>query len=78
MTGADIVAGIFGTLFTCAVLGIGLCIYFVPWYVAHRRHHPQETAIAILNVCLSWTFVGWVIALVWAATAIPAKETSHA
>lgn len=43
-----------------------LCIYFVPTIVASSRKHADQNAILVLNLFLGWTFVGWVIALVWA------------
>jgi hypothetical protein len=42
--------------------------YFFPTIVAHFRKHSNATAIFVLNLFLGWTFVGWVIALVWAFT----------
>lgn len=52
----------------------GIGIYFLPAIVATFRNHHQANAIAILNLFLGWTLLGWVIALVWSATAIP-KQT---
>lgn len=45
-----------------------ICIYFVPSIVAESRRHRNKNAIFILNLLLGWTFLGWVAALVWAAT----------
>lgn len=56
------------------ILGIALAIYFVPWIVAANRGHPSIFPIAILNIFAGWTFVGWVIALVWACTGKAASE----
>lgn len=41
-------------------------IYFLPGIVSTLRGHPNTLAIWVLNIFLGWTFVGWVIALVWA------------
>jgi hypothetical protein len=41
-------------------------MYFIPALVGMR--HKQAGAIFVLNLFLGWTFVGWVIALVWACT----------
>jgi len=49
-------------------IGVGGAIYFFPWIVAGIRHHRNEGAIAVLNIFLGWTGVGWVAALVWACT----------
>lgn len=45
---------------------IGILIYFVPSIVASDRKHSKFTAILVLNIFLGWTFLGWVVALVWA------------
>ncbi len=41
-------------------------IYFAPAFVAHNRKHKDENAIAVLNLFLGWTFLGWVVAMIWA------------
>ena len=59
-------AGIGGTL---AVLLFSACIgflYFLPAFVAARANKRNFGAIVVLNLFLGWTFVGWVVALVWA------------
>jgi hypothetical protein len=50
------------------LLLIALPIYFIPAFVAGGRHHKNGLAIMMLNLFLGWTFIGWVIALVWACT----------
>lgn len=47
-----------------------LLVYFFPWAVAWARDHHQIGAIAVLNLFLGWTVLGWVAALVWASTAV--------
>ena len=42
-----------------------LIIYFIPAIVGSNKRNA--TAITILNLFLGWTFIGWVIALVWAS-----------
>jgi len=46
-----------------------LAIYFLPAIIAGHRHLHERTAITLLNLFLGWTFIGWVIALIWAVTA---------
>jgi hypothetical protein len=53
------------------VLSLGLLLYLLPTFVAERRGHYQTTAIFALNLLLGWTFVGWVVALVWALIVTP-------
>ncbi len=50
------------------ILVIILFLYFLPWMVADIRKHNNTGAIAVLNIFLGWTFIGWVLALVWAMT----------
>ena len=41
-------------------------LYLLPTYEAWRKKHANLTAIAIINVFLGWSLVGWVVAVVWA------------
>ena len=43
-------------------------LYFFPAMIAKARKHPNTAAIFVLNIFLGWTFIGWVVALVWAVT----------
>lgn len=43
-------------------------VYLLPWFIAAWRDHNNQGAIALLNLLLGWTFLGWVAALVWSAT----------
>jgi hypothetical protein len=49
---------------------ITLCVlfYLVPAAIAVFRAHRNAMAILVLNFLLGWTFLGWLIALVWAFT----------
>ena len=49
-------------------IAIAFYVYFAPTFVAHRRGKANFLAIFWLNLLLGWTFVGWVIAFVWAYT----------
>jgi hypothetical protein len=49
---------------------IFLLIYFIPAMVASSREHQQRLAIFMLNLLLGWTALGWIIAIVWACTAV--------
>jgi hypothetical protein len=62
-----------------AVMGIGLflAILFVPFWtptiVAFYRKHPSKVAILALNFFFGWTFIGWVLCLVWALSDYTAR-----
>jgi Superinfection immunity protein len=45
-------------------LAIALAIYFMPSIIGSGKRNVG--AIFILNLFLGWTFIGWVVALVWA------------
>lgn len=54
-----------------ACIGIAsLLFYFLPSFVAGMRGHQNTPAVVVLNIFLGWTFVGWVVALVWSFTAV--------
>lgn len=56
-------------IFFIAVAGIGLAglaVYFLPTIAAKVNNHPRIGAIAVLNLVAGWTFIGWVVAIVWA------------
>lgn len=60
-------------------LGLGaLVLYFVPSIVAGSREHHNGSAILVLNIFLGWTFIGWVVALVWACMHIPEEKKKAA
>jgi hypothetical protein len=56
--------------FALGLICIGLLFYFLPAFIAGMRGHQNGAAIFVLNIFLGWTFVGWVVALVWAFTAV--------
>lgn len=45
-------------------------LYFIPAIFALARGHHNGAAILMTNLFLGWTFLGWVIALIWASTAV--------
>jgi hypothetical protein len=48
------------------VIVVLIGLYCLPAIIAHVRNHENKTAIAVLNLFAGWTFVGWIVALVWA------------
>ncbi len=51
-----------------AVIVVAVFVYLLPAIVALWRGHRQTAAILVLNLLLGWSFIGWVVALVWAVT----------
>ena len=52
------------------IAGILCCVtlYLIPFGVALFRNKHNKLAIFALNLLLGWTFIGWVVALIWALT----------
>lgn len=52
------------TIFAAIVLvSLLVALYLIPVMVGVARHAPDLGAIAVINILLGWTFVGWVLAL---------------
>ena len=47
-------------------LSVIALLYLTPTVVAFARGHRNRWAITALNVLTGWTFVGWVVSIVWA------------
>jgi len=45
-----------------------IALYFLPTMVACNGHKKNKDAIMVLNLLTGWTFIGWLIALVWSFT----------
>jgi flagellar biogenesis protein FliO len=41
-------------------------MYMFPTIAAARCDNKNTQAISVLNILLGWTFIGWVVCLVWA------------
>ena len=51
------------------VVAVLTLFYMLPWAIAATRHKSNHGAIAVLNLLLGWTFIGWIVALVMACGA---------
>ena len=47
---------------------VGLVFYFLPAFIASSRGHHNSGALFVANLLAGWTFIGWVICLVWSLT----------
>lgn len=59
------------------VLGLSLIflpLYLIPAMIAFARRPPHRHAITLVNVTMGFSSVAWVVALVWAFTAIQAGD----
>lgn len=67
----------FGKLVSMLFFVFGPALYLLPTYEAWN--HKSFNAIALLNVFLGWTLIGWVAALVWACKSqVQEVEVVHA
>lgn len=62
---------LFAGIVIVGIVGTG---YFFPTIVAGGRHHHNTGAIAVVNIFLGWTFIGWVVALAMAASAVRSAD----
>jgi hypothetical protein len=46
-----------------AVIAAALPLYFLPLIIAYLRAAPDRASVAVINVLLGWTYLGWVAAL---------------
>ena len=58
----------FVALGTLAGIAFSFALLFLPTLVAKSRRHPNLFPIFLVNLLFGWTFLGWLIALVWAYT----------
>jgi Superinfection immunity protein len=64
----SVVSGIVGMIVFFVVVGLLFAVYVTPSIIAARRKKANLVAIVVLNLVAGWTFIGWVVALVWALT----------
>ena len=72
----------FGKFMAFSFFVVAPALYLLPTYEAWRNKHPNLTAIALVNIFLGWSLLGWVVAVVWAykkpeliAVASPSRES---
>ena len=56
----------FGKFISWTFLIVAPALYLLPTYEAWNKKHTNLTAIALVNIFLGWSLLGWVIAIVWA------------
>ena len=56
----------FGKIMAYSFFIVAPALYFLPTYEAVSNDNPNITSIALINILLGWTLLGWVVALVWA------------
>ena len=56
-------------IFFGILLSVITFLYLLPFGVSLMRNGRNKLAVFLLNLFLGWTFIGWVVALIWAARA---------
>ena len=64
------------------ILVIILCIlgtlaYFLPTIIAIKKKHANSVIIALLNIIIGWTFLGWIGCLVFACIDADGSRASN-
>jgi hypothetical protein len=65
--------GILDSTTTVIVLMLILIIYMLPTLIAFSREHSRRVGVAVFNIFLGWTLIGWIAVFLWAALA-PVEE----
>ena len=55
-------------------VGFVVGLYFLPSFIAYPRKHLNCGAVFVANLLLGWTFLGWVICLIWALMRTQTKK----
>jgi hypothetical protein len=58
----------FSSIIGIILFVLSLALYFLPTIIALLWNKRNTLAISMLNLLLGWTFIGWVVALVWSVT----------
>jgi len=66
----DVVRTLLLIAFELALLGAIVAIYFLPTIVARRREVPILGSVAVINLFLGWTLIGWVVSLAMAVRSV--------
>ena len=45
---------------------IGIILHFIPTIIAFKRDAASRWVIFLVNLFLGWTFIIWLVALIWA------------
>jgi uncharacterized membrane protein len=51
---------------TIIMLIFVVVIYMLPTLLAFGREHPRRNDIAVINILLGWTLIGWLAVFLWA------------
>jgi uncharacterized membrane protein len=49
---------------SCTLAAVG--VYFLPLFVAVKHKQRNLLTLALFNVLVGWTAIGWIVAMLWA------------
>jgi len=64
----------FDSTTTVILLMLVLFLYLLPTLIAYGREHLHRQDIAVINILIGWTLIGWIIVFLWAALGRVAEE----
>lgn len=70
------VAEVVGSLVLALAIPLIVGLYLLPTLVAVKRAVPDRGSVAVINVLLGWSFIGWVVALALAFRSRAARPGS--
>jgi uncharacterized membrane protein len=59
----------FGSTSTILMLMAVVLLYMLPTLIAFGREHPRRQDVAVVNILLGWTLIGWIAVFLWASLA---------
>jgi hypothetical protein len=66
------IASILATLATVVLAAIATALYLLPVLLGWGRRVPDIGSVAVINILLGWTLVGWAVALALALRSVNA------
>ena len=66
--------GAIGAIAVIVLALVSFLVYFLPSIIASRRQAQNGCAIFIVNLLFGWTFIGWLVALIWALADSPKRD----
>lgn len=57
----------FGNTTTILMLLAVVLIYMLPSLIAFGREHRRRQDVALINILLGWTLIGWIAVFLWAS-----------
>lgn len=73
MSAAELFWWALAIMFLTVLAACFVLVYLVPTIIAKIRKKSNVGGIALVNVLLGWSFIGWIVALVMACSTEPVR-----